>query len=386
MYHSKVAKILVVHPALTPGGTTRVAIDDATSLGRQNFIIGFASDSGPFEDELKAEGISFHRLFFVDPERHSKVVRYMLGLPLSTILLLHYVLRNRYDCLYVQHRQSGIPSAIISWVTGVRYVFVSHSELGRLNRGRLFTPLGHHIIAVSEQVKRNIITYWRVPGRMITVIPNATKTDVVKADRRSLHGFDEKWSILPESQVVACVAMLVKVKGHNTLLSAWKRVLVNFPEAVLILAGDGPLRHRLQDLSDQLGITDRVRFLGYVRDLSIVYSRASIVVLSSISEGLPISILDAFSHSVPVVATAVSGTSEIVIDGKTGLLVGAGNIEQLAQALMSLLSDAKARKEMGQAGRKLVIERYSSEVRELDLGNYIRILEKGCWYGDGNLA
>jgi glycosyltransferase involved in cell wall biosynthesis len=238
----------------------------------------------------------------------------------------------------------------------------------------LLTPLGHHIIVISEQVKRNIINYFHIPACRVTVIPNATRTDVVREDEDALRAFDEKWSIPPGSQVVACVAMLVEVKAHDILLSAWKQVMRHFPQAVLILAGDGPLKEHLQAQCVQIEATQGVRFLGFVDNISIVYSRASFVVLPSRSEGLPISILEAFSYGLPAVATAVSGTPEIVIPEKTGLLVEPENPEQLSQSIMRLLSDSQLRRRLGQAGRQLVVEKYSSGVRELAIGNYFRTL------------
>jgi glycosyltransferase involved in cell wall biosynthesis len=209
---------------------------------------------------------------------------------------------------------------------------------------------------------------------MVTVIPNGTNTDVEKVEERSLRAFDEKWSIQPGSQVVACVASLVEVKGHDILLSAWKQVVHHFPKAVLILAGDGPLRKRLQSQCTRLGIAQCVRFLGYVDDISIVYSRAGLVVLASRSEGLPICVLEAFSYGLPVVATAVSGTPEVVFPEKTGLLVEPDRPRELAQAIMRLLSDVPLRERLGQAGRQLVAEKHSLRVHELALGNYFRAL------------
>ena len=371
---SKVSKILVVLHALRPGGAEGVAVYDAISLSNQGFAVGLASERGTLEKELHARAIRFHRLYFVDPERYPKWLRYLLGLPISTVILFDLVLRHKYDCLYVHHRQSGIPSTVVSWLTGAKYVFISSSEQGKYNRGRFLTPLGQHVIAVSEQVKRNVITNFHVPVRMVTVIPNATKTDVVKVDEKSLRAFDEEWSIPTGSQVVACVASLVKVKGHDILLSAWKQVIYHFPQAVLILTGDGPLKKRLQSQCKQLGIAQCVRFLGYVDDISIIYSRASLVVLASRSEGLPLCILEAFAYGLPAVATAVSGTPEIVMPEKTGLLVEPDNPEQLAQAIMRLLSDTQLRQQLGQAGRHLVVEKYSASMRELVLGYYFRDL------------
>jgi len=370
----KVSQILIVHFGLTYGGSTRNAIDDAVSLQNQGYIVGFASEGGPLLTELEQNSIQFHRLYFVNPEVYPRWIRYLLGIPISTILLLYFVLQQKYNFLYVQHRQSGIPCTVVAWVTKATYIFISVNELGRLSQGRLFTPLGNHIIAVSNQVKQNIIDYFGVADQKITVISNAVNIDVKRADEDEICTFNNRFSIATQAQVVACVAMLVEVKGHDILLSAWKQVVSKFPQAMLLLTGDGPLKERLQAQSVALDITQNVRFLGFVDDISVVYSRALFVVLPSRSEGLPLSILEAFSYGLSAVATTVSGIPEIVLHEKTGLLVEPENPDQLAQTIIHLLSHDSLRQEMGDAGRHLVAQKYSRQVRETALRDYFENL------------
>ena len=368
------SNILIVHYALTPGGSTRNAINDAVSLQNQGNIVGFASQGGALLTELDQNSIQFHKLYFVDPELYPIWVRYLLGIPVSTILLLYYVLQKKYNILYVQHRQSGIPCTVVSWLTKAKYVFISVSELGKLNRGRLFTPLGNHIIAVSKQVKQNIIDYFDVPSQKITVISNAVNIDVIKASKNEVDAFNHTFSIPPQVPVVACVAMLVEVKGHDVLLSAWKQVVAKFPQAILVLTGDGPLRESLKAHCRLLGINQNVRFLGFVDSITTVYSRADFVVLASRSEGLPLSILEAFAYGLAAVATDVSGIPEIVLPGKTGLLVEPDNPDQLAEAIVQLLSNDSLRKEMGEAGYCLVTQNFSRQVRDIALKEYFENL------------
>ena len=368
--------ILLVHSALSAGGSTDLAISDAVGLRSQGFEVGFASEPGRRTEDMRAQGIRLHRLYFVDPGRYPAWVRYLLGVPVSTALLLYFVIRYGYRYLYVQHRQSGIPSTLVAHFTGAKYVFISHSELGRLNRGRLLTPLGRNVIAVSDQVKRNLITYFRTAPDRVTVIPNATRTEVRQAGEAARMAFREKWDISPDQPVVACVAMLVEIKAHDVLLRAWARLVRHHPRAVLVLTGEGPLRQWLEELSRKLGITETVRFVGFVEDLAVVYSCASLVVLASRSEGLPGAILEASAYGVPAVATAVSGTPEIVLPERTGLLVEPDDPEQLARAIARLLSDENLRERLGRAARELVVRKYSMESRQRTLADYFRGLER----------
>ena len=371
------SRILTVHFALTLGGATQVAIDDAVALRGRGFDVGFASEPGVLEKDLDARAIRRHRLYCVDPERYPRWFRYLVGIPVTTILLFLYVLRSKYDCLYVQHRQSGIPSTVVSWLTGAEYVFIAHAEFDRLNRGRLLTPLGRHVLANSEQIKGNITRYFHVPAERITVIRNAVTTNVVTASEDAVRAFDAKWSIPPDAVVAACIAVMIDGKGHDVLLAAWKEVRRDFPRAVLVLTADGYLRGGLEDLASQLGIQESVRFVGFVPDLSVVYSRASLVVLASRSEGQSLTLLEAFAYGLPVVATSVGGIPEVVLPGETGLLVEPDDAPGFARAMKRLMGDADLRRRLGQAGRQLVVDRHSTATRAAALGTYFRALTNG---------
>ena len=372
MSGSKISKILVVHHSLEIGGATHLAISDALSLRKQGFTVGFASEGGAWEEKL-TNHVPLHRLCFLNAGRYPRWFRYLLGIPVNTVSLLCIVLRHGYNCLYVHHRQSGIPSTIVSWLTKAIYVFIAHVEF---SGGRSVTRLGRHVIADSEKVRDNLVANFGVRKDAITVIPNAVEIQVSRVDDRAIRAFDSKWGIPPDAQVVACVALLNEQKAHNVLLDAWQKVMVQFPRAILVLAGDGPLRGRLEDQSAYLGIEKSVRFLGMVDELPVVYSRAGFVVLSSRAEGMPLCILEAFAYGLPAVATAVSGTPEIVLHQKTGLLVEPNKADQLAQAIIRLLSDPRLRRQLGEAARQLVVDKYSFEARERVLSNYFRALEK----------
>ena len=374
---SHASRILTVHFALTLGGATQLAIDDAVALRGQGFEVGFASEPGVFEKDLDARAIRLHRLHCVNPERYPRWFRYLVGIPLTTILVLWYVVRYKYDCLYVQHRQSGIPGTVVSWLTGAEYVFIAHAEFGRFNRGRLLTPLGRHVLANSEQIKGNIARYFRVPTERITVIRNAVTTNVVRASEDAVRAFETKWSIPADAVVVACVAVMIDGKGHDVLLAAWREVRRDFPHAVLVLTADGYLRGGLEVLAGQLGIQESVRFVGFVPDLSVVYSRASLVVLASRSEGQSLTLLEAFAYGLPVVATSVGGIPEVVLPGETGLLVEPDDAPGFARAMKRLMGDADLRRRLGQAGRQLVVDRHSTATRAAALGTYFRALTNG---------
>lgn len=167
--------------------------------------------------------------------------------------------------------------------------------------------------------------------------------------------------------VVLCPARLVEVKGHRVLLEAWREVQKADGRAELWLAGSGELQKTLEDQADGLGLRHTVRFLGPVphADLLRLYQEGKIsaVVLASLNlknglhEGIPVSLIEAMSYGIPVVATASGGVSELVAPG-CGLLVPAGDGKTLASAMRRLLGDASLRMRLGEAGRRRAAEYY----------------------------
>ena len=123
------------------------------------------------------------------------------------------------------------------------------------------------------------------------------------------------------------------------------------------------LRHR----ADELGVTDRVVFAGYRDDAARVVAAADVLALPSWTEGLPLVVLEAMALGRPVVATTVGGTPELVSDGETGLLVPPRDVEALTAALKRVLDDGDLRRRLGEAGKRRVAERFSSEAMTRDV-------------------
>jgi glycosyltransferase involved in cell wall biosynthesis len=153
---------------------------------------------------------------------------------------------------------------------------------------------------------------------------------------------------------IALIGRLSPQKSIDTFLVACRQVLMRFPDVRCLIHGDGPERKRLEELCTHLNIADRVRFAGAFSkvELSEVMATLDIFVLSSIYEGLPVSILEAMAYAKPVVSTQVGGVVEVVDDGVTGLLVPAQDPARLAEAICRLIGDPCLRHRMGEAGRK----------------------------------
>jgi glycosyltransferase involved in cell wall biosynthesis len=158
---------------------------------------------------------------------------------------------------------------------------------------------------------------------------------------------------VPESApVIGNVAALTAHKGHSTLLAAMPGVLAVLPEARLVVVGEGELRHRLVQDARAGGVAERCVFTGFRSDLDRLIPAFSLLCLTSRTEALGSSLLDAMAFGRPIVATATGGIPEAVADGETGVLVPVGDSGRLSHALVDLLSDSARREALGRAGRR----------------------------------
>ena len=214
--------------------------------------------------------------------------------------------------------------------------------------GRFIVRRSDHAIAVSNAVAGHAR---RMGGYStpVTVIPNGVNTSVFypKPDRHDI------------GQTVLFVGRLVPNKGPDTLIRAAPAVLAQHPQAQFVLVGDGPLRVPLQEHAHQLGIGHAVQFLGIRHDVPELMREATLFVRPSSLEGMPLTVLEAMASALPVVATSVAGTAELLRDGVDGYLIQVGDSAALANAILRLLDDRSLAEEMGRRGRELVEASYT---------------------------
>ena len=161
---------------------------------------------------------------------------------------------------------------------------------------------------------------------------------------------------LPEVPVVATVCRLSPEKGLSLLLEAVAELGRRGRDVSLVVVGDGPERAAIEATVDRLAIGDRVRLLGELEPAAVadVLADADAFCLPSFAEGLPVSIMEAMATGLPVVATAVAGIPELVVDGDTGVLVPAGRVDLLADGLERILDDDDARRAIAKRARERV--------------------------------
>jgi glycosyltransferase involved in cell wall biosynthesis len=216
------------------------------------------------------------------------------------------------------------------------------------------------IIAVSDATRRTLVEQGYPADRVVT-LHNGIEVEPATPAR------------LTNGPTVLEVARLAEVKGQRVLLSA----LTKLDASALLVGRDlergGAYEHELRREAERLGVSDRVVFAGQRDDVPGLLAGCDVLCLPSSVEGLPLVVLEAMAQGKPVVATAVGGTPELVVDGKTGLLVPPGDAGALAAALERVLRDPELARRLGEAGRHRVMESFSlSAMTERVLGLYTR--------------
>lgn len=216
------------------------------------------------------------------------------------------------------------------------------------------------IIAISNEQKDDLIQFGISK-------PDKTKVINIGLELERFLDVEEKMGELrkeldlgDECTLIGVIGRLVSIKGHQYFLKAAKDVLNTFGDSSVrfLVIGDGELRKKLESHCREIGIEGSVTFLGWRDDLEPIYADLDVVVLSSLNEGTPVSVIEAMASGKAVVATRVGGVSDLIEDGISGMLVPSKDPISLAQAIIKLLKDPNLRLRLGNEGRKRVYPEY----------------------------
>jgi glycosyltransferase involved in cell wall biosynthesis len=269
----------------------------------------------------------------------------------ARLAIARYLRRNRSVVAHAFDFYTNLMMVPAARVAGVAVVLGSHRQLGDLlTRAQFWAQLMAFRMcdrvlcnsrAAAERLRRA-----GLPEGKLEIIPNGLPE----------RSFGQHAPAIPRRPGVLRFGMIARmndpVKNHPAFLRAAARVAKELPEAEFLLVGDGPLRPGLETMAAELGIAEKVNFVGERHDIPAILSSMDVSVLISSSESLSNVILESMAAGVAVVATDIGGNSELVRDGETGMLVSAGDENQLVEALLRLARDPGLRHDFAQRGRE----------------------------------
>ncbi|MEW5706149.1 MAG: glycosyltransferase family 4 protein [Actinomycetota bacterium] len=215
------------------------------------------------------------------------------------------------------------------------------------------------VIAVSTELGRYLKNEIGVRSNKVSIIPNGIDMKQWEAYRKSSFNARRILGFADNVKLIGTMGRLVPFKGHQVLLKSISRLIKKHSDMHLLVIGDGPLRDELIAQARALGISQNVKFLGFVDEPGQYLAALDVFVLASIAEPFGIAILEAMSLGLPVISTRSGGVVDIIEDRKTGLLVNPSDEASLADAIEELLNNKSLGKTLSQNGQKLVSEKFT---------------------------
>ncbi len=353
--------VLLVESGKSVGGTERVVWELATRLPKARFAVHVWLSPSPAIDEfataLTAAGLRVSRLEEVDSRWDWKGMlatwRKLRALR-PTLMHVHHVWPAADRYLAMLARAAGVPHLIVT----EHLVGSSHSG-GQRALKRFELERADAVTAVCGAIASMLVEDYGVSRDRVRVVPNGAETPDEGQEQAPARAWRERFhaSLIRPLWVVA--GRLESQKGHGVLFDAlaevWKRGL----DFTLAVAGDGALRGALEQRAQELGLAQKIRFLGQLEDVGPLFAAADAVVLPSLWEGMPLALLEAMARARPIVATTVGGIPEVIVHGEHGQLVPPNDAIAMADALELYHRRTDRATLLGRAGAERVLSEYT---------------------------
>jgi glycosyltransferase involved in cell wall biosynthesis len=334
---------------------------------RVSTIVAYVRDARDREfniaDQARALGLTFYEI-----EEHSK---FDVGV-LRTIrdIIIHHDI----NLIHSHDYKSDLFAYLVRWFLRHRHVCLlstAHGWALLSARGEIYRRLDQfllrrfdHVLTVSHATKHELVSAGISPAS-ISVLHNAIDPEAWSPlEEQSV--LREDMISEPRFPVVGYVGRITPEKDLHTWLYSAALVVQQFPHSNFMLVGDGKdktLLNDLQRLAGTLGIAEQVTFHGYQQSLRPFYANFDLFLLTSVTEGLSNSLLEAMAMALPTVVTRVGGNEELVIDGHTGYILPPGDVQGIAQAIITLAQNKQLRRDMGRASRKRIEREFSFDHR-----------------------
>ncbi|MBL8120194.1 MAG: glycosyltransferase [Anaerolineae bacterium] len=301
---------------------------------------------------------------------------------LRTLWKMYQLIRTwKPDVVHTHAAKAGFVGRVAARMAGVPVII--HTFHGHVFRGyfspsktrfflmleRLTARMSDTIITLSDGLRRELAEDYRITRKgRITVLPLGLDLESFRMTARKSGGFREKWKVAADAPLIGLVGRLTPIKNHRLFVEAAAEVLKQRPNARFAIVGDGELREEIEGLVDRIGLREAMIFTSWERDLPPVYSDLDVLVISSINEGTPVTVIEGLAAGCPVVATAVGGVPDLLDQGELGRLVE----EQSATALGTAILETLANPPDPQLAQQRMIDRYGIDRLVTDLSGLYR--------------
>jgi glycosyltransferase involved in cell wall biosynthesis len=354
----KKINILHIYQNSKTGGVQQQLLSLLKAYNREEFNPIFCC-LGPKEEIGKEiEGIGVDCI----PLNRSRYNRFSLKI----VIDLHRLMKEKHIHIVRTHRyRSNFYGRLAAFLTGVPVIVASVHDNYRTDKrparrmiNRMLSIITDKIVAVAEDIKKDIIRYDKIDPSKIIVIPNGTDLERFNPEG-NFADIRKEFSIKESDIVVGFVGRIVPAKGLEYLIDALSYLKEDPNNIKLLIIGEGSILARLHEQAKEKKVYDSIIFTGRRRDIPDILSCIDIFVMPSIAEGLPNSLLEAMAMGKPIVATEVGGIPEVIKNGFNGLLVSPRDHRALAMATKGLIGNGQLAAKMGQAARDLVLDNFS---------------------------
>lgn len=350
----------------TYGGSGAVATELGIDLAERGHEVHFISYAQPFRLEHFKERIFFHE---VEMDQYPLFEHPPYSLALA--VAIHDTAINQG--LDVVHVHYAIPHATSAWVahemlkgeTDLKIVTTLHgTDITLVGLHPSFQAItqfsiqrSHGLTAVSDFLKKKTVEDFAVPGDRIRVIPNFIDPNVFRRGKEPCH----RSTLAPEGEkIIMHISNFRPVKRIPDVVEVFARINREVPSR-LIFVGDGPERPRGLERAKELGVADKVLFLGKHQSVDELLACADLFLLPSKNESFGLAALEALASGTPVIASNMGGLPEVVVHGETGFLFPLGSVEEMGEAGVALLSDEKRWQRFSNAARADSVGRFSND-------------------------
>ena len=352
--------ILFLTRTMALGGTENVILQLCEILKPQVNKIIVCSAGGVNEEKLSDMGIDHVKIEDMENKNPFVIMK-------NLRIIKGIIKKEKITIIHSHHRMAAMYANLVFNSKIIKLANAHNTFKDKI----FFTKLAYNktnIIAVGEMVKKNLMDVFNIDKNRIVVIHNAIKPfnkKIVIEDSLKKYK-DEGYSIIGN------IGRLSEQKGMEYFIDAASLLKKEIMKLKFIVVGSGEDEEKLKNKVKELDLEKDFNFLGYRKDIQNLMSQMDLIVLSSLWEGLPLTPIEAFSVGKTIVATAVDGTPEIVIDRKSGLLVEPRNSKQIAIAIKELIEDKKQRSILEKNAKKTFTEEFSFSKLSKEYLDYYR--------------